>query len=59
MTVVVAFTLAHIPPWGTVYSVIAVLPFSVLMTAVYAWRRDLVANSAAHSAALLVGLLTI
>ena len=57
--VVVVFTLAHISPWGTVYSLIAVLPFSVLMTAAYAWRRDLLANSAAHSAALLVGLLTI
>jgi membrane protease YdiL (CAAX protease family) len=58
-TVVVVFTLAHIPPWGIVYSLSAVLPFSVLMTAAYAWRRDLLANSAAHSAALLVGLLTI
>jgi len=59
VTVVAVFTLAHVPLWGLVYSLIAVLPFSVLMTAAYAWRRDLVANSAAHCAGLLVGLLTI
>ena len=57
LTVVVIFTLAHIPPWGAVFALAGVLPFSALMTAAYLWRRDLVANSAAHSAALVVGLL--
>lgn len=57
--VVVVFTLAHVPLWGIVFSLIAVLPFSALMTGAYLWRRDLVANSAAHGATLLVGLLTI
>lgn len=57
--VVVVFTLAHVPLWGIVFSLIAILPFSALMTAAYVWRRDLLANSAAHSAALLVGLMTI
>ncbi len=57
--VVAVFTLAHVPLWGIVFSLIAVLPFSALMTAAYIWRRDLLANSAAHSATLLVGLLSI
>ena len=57
--VVAVFTLAHVPLWGIVFSVVAILPFSALMTAAYVWRRDLLANSAAHIAALLVGLLTI
>jgi membrane protease YdiL (CAAX protease family) len=58
-TVVAVFTVAHVPLWGLVYSLIAVLPFSALMTAAYLWRRDLLANSAAHSAALVVGVLSI
>jgi membrane protease YdiL (CAAX protease family) len=57
--VVVVFTLAHLPLWGVVYSLVAVLPFSVVMTAAYAWRRDLLANSTAHSLGLVVGLLRI
>jgi membrane protease YdiL (CAAX protease family) len=57
--VVAVFTLSHVPLWGIVFSLIAVLPFSALMTAAYAWRRDLLANTAAHSAGLLMGLLTI
>jgi membrane protease YdiL (CAAX protease family) len=57
--VVAVFTLSHVPLWGIVFSLVAVLPFSALMTAAYAWRRDLLANSAAHSATLLAGLLTI
>ena len=33
--------------------------FSVVMTAAYAWRRDLLANSTAHSLGLVAGLLRI
>ena len=57
--VVAVFTLAHVPLWGMVFSLVAILPFSAVMTGAYLWRRDLLANSAAHSAGLLVGLLRI
>jgi membrane protease YdiL (CAAX protease family) len=55
----VAFGLAHIPFWGSTFALAADLPFGILMTAVYLWRRDLAANILAHSAALAVGLLVL
>ena len=56
---VVAFTLAHIPAWGAGYSLAADLPFGIVMTLFYLWRRDLVANIVAHSALLVAAMITI
>ncbi len=53
------FGLAHIPAWGSAFAIAADLPLGILMTAVYLWRRDLIANILAHSAALVVGLLVL
>jgi membrane protease YdiL (CAAX protease family) len=49
-----AFAAAHIPAWGLGFSLAADLPFSVVMTLFYLWRRDLLANGLAHSAGLVV-----
>jgi uncharacterized protein len=54
----VAFGLAHVPAWGVGFSLGADLPFGILMTLFYMWRRDLLANILAHSASLVVALLT-
>ena len=40
-------------------SLAADLPFGILMTLLYLWRRDLAANAIAHAAALVVGLLSL
>ena len=56
---VIVFGLAHIPTWGLGPALGADLPFGVVMTLAYLWRRDLVANSIAHSAALVVSLLSL
>lgn len=53
------FGLAHIPAWGSVFALAADLPMGVMMTVAYIWRRDLVANTLAHSAALLIAMLMI
>ena len=53
------FGLAHIPTWGSAFAVASDLPFGILMTVVYIWRRDLMANILAHSATLVVGLLAV
>jgi membrane protease YdiL (CAAX protease family) len=50
----VAFGLAHVPAWGIGPSLAADLPFGIVMTVAYLWRRDLIANAVAHSAALVV-----
>jgi membrane protease YdiL (CAAX protease family) len=50
------FGLAHIPAWGVPFALAADLPFGVLMTACYLWRRDLIANGAVHSGGLVVAL---
>jgi membrane protease YdiL (CAAX protease family) len=54
-----AFGLAHIPAWGSGFALAADLPFGVVMTVVFLWRRDLAANIVAHSGALVVGLLAL
>jgi len=54
---VVAFGLAHIPAWGTGFALGADLPFGILMTLFYLWKRDLLANILAHSTALVVEML--
>lgn len=54
----VVFGLAHIPMWGVAFALGADLPFGILMTAFYLWRRDLIANMIAHSGALMVAMLT-
>ncbi len=53
----VAFVLAHVPAWGLAYTLGANLPFGVVMTLFYLWRRDLLANILAHSTGLVVALL--
>jgi CAAX protease family protein len=52
----VLFGLAHIPAWGVAFALTADLPFGVLMTIFYLWRRDLVANGLVHSGGLIVAL---
>jgi membrane protease YdiL (CAAX protease family) len=59
LTVVIAFGLAHIPFWGIGPALGADLPFGLVMTMFYLWRRDLVANCIAHSLALVVSLLSL
>jgi membrane protease YdiL (CAAX protease family) len=54
----VAFGLAHIPTWGIGFALAADLPFGILMTVFYLWRRDLLANMLAHSTGLVVAMLT-
>jgi len=53
------FALAHVPAWGLGFALIADLPFGILMTAFYLWRRDLLANMLAHSAGLVFAMLTV
>ena len=54
-----AFALAHVPYWGARFSLAADLPFGIVMTLLYLWRRDLAANAIAHGAALVVSLLSL
>lgn len=55
----VIFGLSHIPEWGLGFALAADLPFGVLMTAFYLWRRDLLANMLAHSTGLVVAMLAL
>ena len=55
----VIFGLSHIPEWGLGFALAADLPFGLLMTAFYLWRRDLLANILAHSTGLVVAMLTV
>jgi uncharacterized protein len=50
------FGLSHIPAWGVAFALTADLPFGLLMTACYLWRRDLVANGLVHSGGLIIAL---
>ncbi len=59
IVVVVTFGLAHIPFWGIGPALGADLPFGLMMTLFYLWRRDLIANCIAHSGALTVSLLSV
>jgi uncharacterized protein len=54
-----AFGLAHTPFWGLGPALAANLPFGVLMSAAYIWRRDVCATAIAHTALLLIGLLSV
>jgi membrane protease YdiL (CAAX protease family) len=56
---IVAFSLAHIPAWGVAFALGADLPFGIVMTLFYLWRRDLLANILAHSTGLVVAMLTL
>jgi membrane protease YdiL (CAAX protease family) len=56
---VLVFTLAHVPAWGLGFALGADLPFAIVMTVFYLWRRDLLANILAHSSGLVVSLLTL
>ena len=53
------FGLAHIPAWGLGFALAADLPFGIVMTVFYLWRRDLLANILAHSGGLVVSLVTL
>ena len=53
------FGLSHAPFWGMRFALATDLPFGVVMTAFYLWRRDVVANILAHSTALAVAMLTV
>jgi membrane protease YdiL (CAAX protease family) len=55
----IIFGIAHIPGWGVGFALTADLPFGILMTAFYLWRRDLAANILAHSTALVASMLAI
>ena len=55
----IGFGIAHVPSWGIRYAVIADLPFGIVATLCYLWRRDLLANILAHDVGLLVALLSI
>ena len=54
-----AFAVAHIPLWGVGFALAADLPFGIVMTLFYVWRRDLAANIAVHSGSLVVAMLTL
>lgn len=51
-----AFALAHTPAWGAGFALAVDLPFGIVMTLFYLWRRDLAANALAHSTGLVVAL---
>ena len=53
------FALAHVPAWGLTFALVGDLPFGILMTGFYVWRRDLVANMLAHSAGLVFAMVNV
>jgi uncharacterized protein len=55
---VVAFALAHIPAWGAGFALTSDLAAGITLTLFYLWRRDLIANMAAHSTGLLLAMRT-
>jgi membrane protease YdiL (CAAX protease family) len=54
----VIFGLAHIPTWGVAFALGVDLPFGIVMTLFYLWKRDLIANIIAHSGGLVAAMLT-
>ncbi|MFL5561071.1 MAG: CPBP family intramembrane glutamic endopeptidase [Gemmatimonadaceae bacterium] len=59
MVAAIGFGLAHVPSWGVRYALIADLPFGVVATLCYLWRRDLLANMLAHDFGLLLSVLSV
>ena len=55
----IVFALAHVPYWGFAFALVADLPFGIVMTAFYLWRRDLLANIIVHSGGLVVAMMTL
>ena len=53
------FGLAHIPTWGIGFALGVDLPFGIVMTIFYIWKRDLLANILVHSGGLVVAMLTV
>jgi uncharacterized protein len=53
------FGLAHVASWGWAFALAADLPFGIVMTLFYLWRRDLVANILVHSGGLVVSMATL
>ena len=56
---IAAFAAAHIPFWGAEFALTADLAAGVVLVLFYLWRRELLANILAHSAALLVQLMAV
>ena len=54
----VLFGLAHIPTWGVGFAIAVDLPFGIVMTVFYLWKRDLVSNMIAHGGGAVVVMLT-
>ena len=54
-----AFAAAHIPGWGIGFAVAADLPFAVLMTLFYVWKRNLIANVLVHSSVLILAMFNV
>jgi membrane protease YdiL (CAAX protease family) len=55
----IAFALAHVPAWGIGFALAADLPFGIVMTVVYLWRRELAANAIAHGTGLVAAMMAI
>ena len=53
------FTLAHVPAWGLRYALAADLPFGIVLTLFWLWRRDLAATALAHRTGLVFVLTAI
>ena len=53
------FGLVHAVSWGWGFALAADLPFGIVMTAFYLWRRDLLANILVHSGGLVVAMVTL
>jgi membrane protease YdiL (CAAX protease family) len=53
------FGAAHIPLWGVRFALAADLPFGIVMTLCYLWKRDLPANMLAHGIGMMVALMAI
>jgi uncharacterized protein len=52
----VIFGVAHIPFWGVGFALAVDLPFGIVMTVFYLWKRDLVSNMIAHSVGIVAML---
>jgi membrane protease YdiL (CAAX protease family) len=56
---VLVFGAAHVPTWGPGFAMTVDLSAGVVLVAGYLWRRDLIANMAAHTAGLVLQLLVL
>lgn len=56
---VIVFGAAHVPAWGTGFAMTVDLSAGALLVVGYLFRRDLIANMAAHTAGLVLHLLVL